>query len=1294
MIDKRPPMRHNNLVLSSFTQRFKKGDKMKFHFCLCFLCLSFLLFASALSAQESVRHFDVDSWAFDRGNFSVYLDAWRNGGPVVIANNPNVSGQQMFAEYDIPFPVAGKYALSVFVAMQVTRPLTVYLNGNAIGKICTGSHRSTTWFSSDAVWDAPLEFSIVESGQYMIKLVSESGPPPHLAVLRFTAEQPLPANWKLERPRANKLPPPPPIPPPPTGSTAHISYAVPNAEQPNADAIRRAINDLLETFGPQYPNGQKHLAALDKLDSEKAPPEAYDELRRRALLFDNPHIDFDKILFVCRHTKGPSLALPTNWNSNSELPRGGYDDEIMLLSIKNPDETPTSFYKPPRDTAITDLDLHFDADRLMFSAVGENNRWHLFEIDVPVPSQPRQLTTSTPDVDFYDSCYMPNGNIMLTSTAPMIGVPCVYGYAHVANLFVLDPAAGTMRQVGFDQDHSWNPTMRNDGRVLYTRWEYADIPHSNSRLLFHCNPDGTLQLEYYGSNSYWPNSMFFSRPLPDHPTRVITVVGGHHDHGRLGELVLLDPAVSRREAEGAVQRIPGWGKKVEGPVADGLTRNSWPKFVHPYPISQKHFLVSAMPKPGAPLGLYLVDIFDNMILLKDMPGNALVEPIPLRPTPMPPIIAEKVDLQRDDATVFVSNVLEGPGLRGIPPGVVKHLRVYTYHYAYHNTGGLLGVVGQDGPWDVRGVLGTVPVEEDGSVHFRTPANLPIAILPLDADGQALQLMRSWMTPMPGENLQCNGCHESQNSVLPPPRRVPIALVKPPAEIKPFNPPNPNAPTLLGKINVRGFSFRERIQPILDQHCVICHNGTWEQTVTTAMVSGRPVGTALDGKPFPIDLRGDVMIQDWSSALSGNGTWPDGRAGKWSVGYDNLQRFVRRPGIESDYHLLVPTEFAANTTELVQILKRGHYGVQLSEKEWENLLTWIDMNTPYHGSWRDVVGEQGKQHVETIAKRRIDLAQLYGVDVVDFEDVTTTMEQATSEIILVPENLKTPENSASEFARPIPVVKVELKQRQPPTTGIVLEGIELVPMGYTGTIIKETEEMVIEHPFFMGKYEITNAQFRLFDPSHDSGVESRSGYQFGRRGYDVNADDLPVVRIDWKQAMAFCRWLSNKTGRNVDLPTAAEWEFACRAGTTTPFWFGDFETDFSPFENLGDRRLKEFVACTTSNNYTAVQIIANPNPFDDRYPKDERFDDGSFLHIPGGQYKPNPWGLFDMHGNVAEFTKTTKDGRNVSTANITDEITVMGGSWYDRPYRSTSDFKRHYPIYQPVFNTGFRIVVRP
>ena len=1266
----------------------------RFLLALCFLF--FLQFTvCVLTAQESRHRFEIDPWAFDRGIFAVHLDRWRNGGPIFIGHNSDAGGQLMYVEYDIPFPVAGKYQFSVLLAMMYVRPLSVFLNGEPIGTICTGSKLSTSWDSIDAIWDDPIEFNIAEPGIHTIRILATAAGAPHIAMLRFDSEQPFPGDWKLERPHARGLPPPPP---PPPFSTAHVAYIVPNAELPNPAAIRRAINDLIETFRTEYPRGAEYLAELDQLDARQAPLEEYDKLRRQALLYDNPYIDFERVLFIRRHKRGGNLvfpwhwehdlapvgtrntfALPLNWESNSSLPRGGYDDEIMTLLIKSPNEVPVSLYKPPRDTAITDLDLHSDADRLMFSAIGDNNRWHLFEIDIDSPEQARQLTQGDPDVDFYDSCYMPDGNIMLTSTASMVGVPCVFGASHVATLFVLDPSTGAMRQIGFDQEHSWNPTMLNNGRILYARWEYVDIPHPNSRLLFHCNPDGSMQLEYYGSNSYWPASIFFARPLPDHPTQIIAVAGGHHDYGRLGELVLFDPAIGRREAEGAIQRIPGWGKKVEGSHAEGLTRNSWPKFVHPFPISQKHFLVAAMPEHGALLGLYLVDIFDNMILLKEMPENALLQPIPFRQRVKPPIIPKRIDLERDDAFIFVSNILEGPGLAGIPPGVVTQLRVYTYHYSYHNTGGLLGIIGQDGPWDIRGVLGTVPVESDGSVHFRTPANLPIAVLPLDESGQALQLMRSWMTPMPGENLHCIGCHEPQNMVPPMFNRVPIAMVKPPAEIKPFNTPNPDAPNLLGQLNVRGFSFRERIQPILDRHCVVCHNGTWEATVTTAMVAGRPIGTALDGKPFPIDLRGDVMIQGWSSAIAGAAIagMPGGR---WSVGYDNLQRFVRRPGIASDYHLLVPMEFAANTTELVQILRVGHHDVKLSEEEWEDLIVWIDMNAPFHGRWVDMVPHEV---VENIARRRIELAQLYGAEAIDFEGAIKSWEIMPENG--VPQDHKTPENTP--FVRPAPSISIEMvaaAQWEPMT----IEGIDLVPINYTGRIVRDGDEVIrVDLPFYMGAYEITNAQFRKFNPNHSSGVESRTAFQFGQRGYDVDDDDLPVVRIDWRAAMEFCRWLSEKTGKNVDLPTAAEWEWACRAGTTTPFWYGDFDTDFSPFENLGDRRLKEFVACTAYLGCTAVRIIPNPNPFDDRFPKDERFDDGSFLHVPGGTYFANPWGLFDMHGNVAEFTRTV-------SMEHSSEITVMGGSWFDRPYRSTSDFKRFYPVHQPVFNTGFRIVVRP
>ncbi|MCL2120248.1 MAG: SUMF1/EgtB/PvdO family nonheme iron enzyme, partial [Planctomycetaceae bacterium] len=1111
-------------------------------FTLFLLLLMLPVFASAglcLAGDSSPPNhaFEIEAWAYDRGNFAVFLDEYRNGGPPIIANGGASPAE---VEYDIPFPVAGKYSMSVFAAMNEIRPLTVYLGDAKLGLICN-ERRTSSWNSIDAEWYDPVEFSIAEAGTQTIRITTDgSHPPPHLARFRLTSESPLPPEWKIERPKAQKLPV---IPEQYQGETNLT------ATESQPEAIRRAIIDLIETYGDRYPNGNEYLRQLDALIAKQAGAEELSQLRYEAVFLANPIVDFDEIYLVRRNNKGPALGFPLNWESNSSLPKNGYDDEIMTLNIRSKDAELRSFYKPPRDTLISDLCLDFDANRLMFSAVGNNDRWHIFEIDTHT-KQADQITSGDADVDFYDSCYLPDGRIITTCTAAMVGVPCVAGSSHVANLFLLDPKTKEYRQLAFDQEHNWCPRVLNNGRVLFTRWEYADTPHANTRFLFHCNPDGTSQFEYYGSNSYWPNSIFYTRPIPDHPTKVIGVITGHHDNGRTGELVILDPAIGRYEADGVVQKVPGFGKKVEAVVVDGLTRKAWPKFAHPAPLSEKYFLVSAKPTPDLPYGIYFIDVFDNMILLKELPDNALVEPIPVKAVKCPPVIADRVDLARDDANIYVSDIYQGPGLTGIPRGTVKALKVYTYHYAYHNTGGLLGSVGQDGPWDIRAVLGTVPVEADGSVNFRVPANLPVAVLPLDEHGQAMQLMRSWMTAMPGENLHCAGCHEPQNSTPQTQSGLTLALNKKPTEITPYNPPNPGGKTLLDQLNVRGFSFQEQVQPVLDAYCVSCHNGEADQTANTKLVKNRSVGTAIDGKPFAINLRGDQMVDGWTSVISGN--CGEHWGGKWTIAYDNLQRFVRRPGIESDYGPLSPMEFSANTTELVQLLKQGHYGVELDPDSWNRLITWIDMNTPFHGNWADA--NKGSQ-LNHIAQRRVDLTELYGAVGIEFEKQelsAKTIPVVAVDLRATVNPLPLPETKPIGFAAISPD---EAKRLQHDSTREIEKTIDLGD-GLAITLVRIPAYGELEKPFWMGTFEVTNAQFRRFDPVHHSGIESRHMYQFGRRGYNVNDDDLPVVRVNWNRANDFCRWLSEKTSLKVDLPTEQQWEYACRAGATTPFWFGD------------------------------------------------------------------------------------------------------------------------------------------
>ncbi len=180
-------------------------------------------------------------------------------------------------------------------------------------------------------------------------------------------------------------------------------------------------------------------------------------------------------------------------------------------------------------------------------------------------------------------------------------------------------------------------------------------------------------------------------------------------------------------------------------------------------------------------------------------------------------------------------------------------------------------------------------------------------------------------------------------------------------------------------------------------------------------------------------------------------------------------------------------------------------------------------------------------------------------------------------------------------------------------------------------------------------------------------------------------------------MDFCAWLSRATGEHFTLPTEAQWEYACRAGTNTVFSFGGRDADFSRFANLADSTLSEFVC----HPYKKHRVpYPNPSKYDDWIPKDPRFDDGGFLSEPGGRWLPNAWGLLDMHGNVAEWTRSTyrpypykigADRGGASTSGGAGKRVVRGGSWRDRPSRARASFRLAYRSYQPVYNVGFRVL---
>ena len=232
---------------------------------------------------------------------------------------------------------------------------------------------------------------------------------------------------------------------------------------------------------------------------------------------------------------------------------------------------------------------------------------------------------------------------------------------------------------------------------------------------------------------------------------------------------------------------------------------------------------------------------------------------------------------------------------------------------------------------------------------------------------------------------------------------------------------------------------------------------------------------------------------------------------------------------------------------------------------------------------------------------------------------------------------------------------------------------------------------IARPFWTGKFEVTNRQYALFDPGHDSRLEHGDFLQFSTRarGYPLNAPDQPVVRVSWNRAIDFCRWLSEKTGRDFALPTEAQWEWACRAGAATPMYWGKPEEDFGGLANLADASLRRMDTFGWKLPSGAVYEWRPTQP---------SVNDSHRVSARVGSYKPNPWGLHDMHGNAAEWTRTSyrpypylpNDGRNNGGGHA--RKVVRGGSWYERPSRARSAFRQAYQPWQPVFNVGFRVVM--
>ena len=1046
----------------------------------------------------------------------------------------------------------------------------------------------------------------------------------------------------------------------------------------NMEAIRLAYEDMKRIEGfdavkylpilteleQQVKQGFGNIYSGDEavlVNAEKAVA------NKRAILLANPLLNGDKILTVRyqlgnrdRRAMAPELGTQSNnWSNQESARRKGFNADIVELSNLRDEVQIRTIYKPDNTSSIADLKLHWDGDRAMFTQTMSDNRWNVFEVKLNNGDCKKLIDNPEPDLEFYDGTYLPDGRIIANSNIGYQGVPCVNGSDPVGNMVLYTPQSKNLRRLTFDQDANWNPVIMNNGRVMYTRWEYTDLTHYYTRIVMNMNPDGTEQKALYGSGSMFPNSTFDVQPLPGYASAFVGIISGHHGVARSGRLILFAPAKARKGAAGMLQEIPHRNRPIVEEVKDRLVDGVWPQFIKPSPLNDTYFLVAAKLDKNDLWGIYLVDKFDNVTCLHKMEGEGYISPIAVRKTVTPPAIPDRVKLDDKQATVFIQDIYEGEGLKGIPRGTVKSLRLHAYEYAYVQTQSDHNWHGIQSGWDIKRMLGTVPVEEDGSVIFKIPANTPVSIQPLDKDGVAVQWMRSWLTGQPGEIVSCVGCHEDQNQIVIP-KRV-IASQKAPHALTP-----PEGGT-------RSFTFDLEVQPILDRACIACHNG--------------------EGKAF--DLRGGKK---------------DGRG--YGTSYLNLHPYVHRQGGEGDMVVLYPYEYHPNTSELVRLLKKGHYNVQLTDAEWRKIYNWIDYNAPDKGYFNANVLKsfpyQGYDQIE----RRKQLTDKYaggaGVDwkkeIADYAaqlknkgEIKPVMPKKVSPVKekvlkvkgwpFAPDRVKEMLADEKETVKVLEIAPgVQMTFVRIPAGEFVMGSYHGEPDTYPTTKVK------IDKAFWMGELEVTNQQYNTIFPQHDSRYVDQQWKDHVVPGYPANKPEQPVIRVSYNDAMEYCKILSQKTGLNITLPTEAQWEWACRGGSDEDFWFGNLNADFGKKDNLAD---------VTTNKFAVSGVDPQPmspeSPWYKYYtflPKAANVDDGSLVQVGGKKYEANPFGLYCMHGNVAEWTRSdyVPYPYKENPKKVSEYKVVRGGSYIERPKYSTAYSRKGFYPYQCVFNVGFRVII--
>ncbi len=705
---------------------------------------------------------------------------------------------------------------------------------------------------------------------------------------------------------------------------------------------RSADNPRQDAFADLFPRPADLVGPIDK--------DTTATLRRLRQLLPG----VDALLFVRRYTFQSSHYYTDFIDGCRDF--GG---SLSLLSLQ--DGRVTDLAPELAHGIFGRCDLSFDGQRVVFGWKAElGSGFRIWEVGID-GSGLRQLTFPPEDepermaryqlnscqvyphhTDDMHPCYLPDGRIAFVSSRCEYGILCDGPDKLTTTvLYRMEGDGSRIEKLSNNSVSESSPTVMNDGRILYTRWEYVDNGSVTNKGLWAVRPDGTGSEEIYGMSIAFPPVFNVGRPFPDSHHRFLAIGAPHMPLG-VGTLMEINSRADRRTGDGVryltpevdVQHQWGWDNLPGGATVplppeqqagrDGRGNTSrGPLYMDPFPISAQHFLVALNPRSPwnqrDAYGLYLLDRDGGKSLIYQDDEYSSWMPIPVRPRAVPRIASGAIDDELANqklARLIVSDVYRG--LDGVPRGTVKYLRINEHvprpWAARRSWSGDVydqqhSVITRNSHLGLKIQHGIVPVEPDGSAHFLVRADANIFLQALDEQYMEVQRERTFVNYRPGEVRACVGCHERPHELnVAHMTDLPSALRREPCQ------PGPQPGELSG---ARPLAYEVDVQPVWDRHCLDCHGG--EKTEGDLDLSGQQ--TALFSRSYEQLLsRGLISLIGENHPKAGNN------------------------------HYLPPYSLGAHASRLTEYLDEEHYGVQLSPAERIRVTTWIDSNGQFHGSY--------------------------------------------------------------------------------------------------------------------------------------------------------------------------------------------------------------------------------------------------------------------------------------------------------------------------------------------------------